>query len=411
MYKLHKETLFAAFGVFLILCFLVPEYCHFYDMSCWANWIGTIKEKGLGHCYESDINYLPGHLYIFRFILFFQSPEYIKTHLYFLKYFTIPFDVAGAVLVASLVRDKWVQIVLLLITGFNVASLHNSMLWGQLDVVFSVFIFASLIAAVRKKFLFAWLLYIIALNFKFQSIIIFPLLTIYSVYNITSIKDFKGVLKGLVVVVALQVLILLPWIASDSLKQIARVLKELSGNYTYASLNASNIWYLLLPGNIRWVGDDNTWMGLEYKKLGLIMAGLSLFISLLPLIIQVLKKWMGRESAITTETLFGAGVLSVMCFFFFNTQMHERYTFPAFLLVAAYCVYTGYWWNYLLFSIAYFLNNEAALRFFHLKHNASYFDFSFSAKIYLILMVSMVISFYLRLNHKKTPSEAQSEYF
>ena len=53
--------------------------------------------------------------------------------------------------------------------------------------------------------------------------------------------------------------------------------------------------------------------------------------------------------------------LSILGFFFFNTQMHERYSHPAMLMAFLYGILNKNYWIYGITSIAYFLNMEKTL--------------------------------------------------
>ncbi|HRH66017.1 MAG TPA: hypothetical protein PLU53_06955 [Bacteroidia bacterium] len=403
MYKILPATWIIAGVLFPVYLYLTPEHGHTYDMACWSEWMGIIADKGLANCYTGAINYLPGHLYEFKFLsLFFPSKESLMAHTFVLKYLTLIFDFSGALLLASLSQKKIIQTGLLLSVILNISALHNTMLWGQFDAVFSFFAFASILAAVRNRIRVAAILFVISLNFKFQAILFLPLLFLVCFYQAMFRWNWKKFLWGSIVVLSLQALILLPWILAGTTKGVLDVLKSLSGTYTFISLNAGNVWQLMLPGDLRWTGDENSGFGLTFKLWGLIMAMSALGLTLFPLLRAIILKWKKKAVPVPMEAIFAMGSLSVMSFFYFNTQMHERYTFPAFLFIAAYCYFTRRWWIYALFSIAYFLNNEKALDFFHLNIKSSWFDFSFASKIYLLVMLMLIVPLLFQ-NKKNRP--------
>lgn len=397
MNKIHPSTYIVAGIFFILYLILTPVRGHVYDMGCWKVWLEHIYAKGLGHSYEGVINYLPLHLYEFKIVtLLFHSREYAYDHIHFFKYFTLIFDFASALLLASFSSRKNVQIGLFLALILNISYLHNTIFWGQFDTVFSFFVFASVVAAVRNRLLGSAVLFLISLNFKFQAILFFPLLFLIFIYQMPLKMDWKKIIYGALIVIFTQVIIIIPWILSGTSSAFINVLKGLFGLYTYVSLYAGNVWYLMLPGELRWTADNNSWHGLTFKLWGLIMLSVFLLITLIPLISSVWTKWKNKSAQLPVESVFAIGALSVMAFFFFNTQMHERYTFPAFLFIAAYCYYTRYWWIYVLFSIAYFLNNEKMLDFFHLNTKSSWFDMPTIAKIYLLVILSLLIPLFLR---------------
>ncbi|MBL0104075.1 MAG: hypothetical protein IPP51_10195 [Bacteroidetes bacterium] len=398
MNRLPISTIVLALLVFIVYLMITPLYSHMYDASCWRNWIGIISEKGLGHCYESDINYLPGHLYIFKLLLLIlPSAQYLQNHLIILKYISLLFDFGGALLIASLAENSRTQILLFLSIVLNISFLHNSMLWGQFDSVFTFFAFAFILAALRQKQLMSFLLYIVALNFKFQAILFFPLFFLLHVYQFILTPKPKKLLLNVGILCVFQAVILLPWILAHSTNKILDVFHTLGGGYNYISVYAGNLWYLMVPGDLRWTGDSIIWMGLTLKSWGQIMSLSFLILSLFPSMLAIFTYLKSKKRILDQEIIFAIGALSVMAFFFFNTQMHERYTYPAFLFLAAYCYRSSQWWIYIVFSIAYFLNNEFSLGFFHLKGMMADFNFQQVSKLYLFVILNLLIAMYWKV--------------
>jgi hypothetical protein len=67
--------------------------------------------------------------------------------------------------------------------------------------------------------------------------------------------------------------------------------------------------------------------------------------------------------------------------------MHERYSHPAFLFIIAYSFLRKSYYLYMIFSIAYFLNLEKALRAFDLHYGIFIFGNRFIAGLYLITII------------------------
>jgi len=79
-----------------------------------------------------------------------------------------------------------------------------------------------------------------------------------------------------------------------------------------------------------------------------------------------------------------SGAVVALAFFFFNTQMHERYSHPALLFTAAYCFLTLRYVPFVLLSVAYFLSLENILRYMDLPtYGTLIFDTRFIAGLYL----------------------------
>jgi len=81
------------------------------------------------------------------------------------------------------------------------------------------------------------------------------------------------------------------------------------------------------------------------------------------------------------------GALIPLLFFFFNIQMPERYSHPAFLFIIAYSFLCKRYFLYVIFSIAYFLNLEKILLTFDLNYGTFIFGERFIAGLYLITII------------------------
>ena len=132
----------------------------------------------------------------------------------------------------------------------------------------------------------------------------------------------------------MQLLFLLPFIIEDEVDGIVNTLKGLAGDYAFISVNAANIWHYFQPGALRWTSDHITFQAIPLKKWGLIMLSAGVFISTFPLMKAIILKWKGRVVDIPLPKLILIFGLIPLCFFYFNTQMHERYSFPAFIFFA-----------------------------------------------------------------------------
>lgn len=406
MHKIWRSTFLLSILLYVIYAVLVPTKGN-YDTECWAQWSAYIFENGLGKAYGSGTNYLPGHLYELKlYSLFFNSAQSVIEHINYLKYFTLLFDVAGALLVCSLIRDASKQHLVLLVIMLNPAYLHNDLLWGQFDSVFSTLVFASFLSAYQRRFVLAGVLYLIALNFKLQAIIFFPPMFLFMIYQSGLKINWRKFMVGLSGIVALQVLILLPFIINSETNSVWNAVKGLGGRYGQISLYAANFWHWIIPGgDLRWMSDRIELLGMPLKKLGLILVVMSYAFVSFPLVRLIFLKLKSKSTSFSFSQLISMFALCALTFFYFNTQMHERYSFPAFLFLAALSLVTGRWWLYGLFSVAYFLNNEKVLQAFTVYDYQSYiFDLRFSSAIFLFLILALV--WFLYPFWKKTPAPA-----
>jgi len=392
MHKIHRSSWLLALLFYGIYFILMPARGCDYDMQCWAQWASYIFEHGLGHAYGSGTNYGPGHLYELKlYTLLFHSPQEVTDHIYYLKYFTLLFDIAGALLVCSLFATRSAQAGILLAFMLNPAYLHNNVIWGQFDSVFSTLAFAAFLAAYQKRFLLSVTLYLISLNFKLQAILFFPALTLLLLYRSELKIEWKKIARGALVLVLVEGIIVLPFILQSQGMRLWHTASGVGGSYNFVALNASTVWHLILEGgDLRWMPDRIEYFGIPLKAWGLLLAAGSFFLVLLPLIAALIKLLRKKPAALSFNRLLVLFALSVLVFFYFNTQMHERYTFPAFLFIASFSFLAKRWWIYVLFSAAYFLNNEKALSYFRqFDHELWIFDYWIASALYLAVILAL----------------------
>lgn len=400
MFAINRSTILLAAFFYLIYCLIMPPYGHNYDMGCWADWASYIFQHGLSNAYNSNTNYLPGHLYELKlYTLLFDNKEDVTRYIYYLKYFSLIFDVAGALLLSSLVKNELMQKLVLSMVLLNPSYLHNTMIWGQFDSVFSCFVFASFLAINNKYFTLGVLLYIISLNFKLQAIIFLPVLSLFMLYKHDGDFKIKNILSGTGAVILAQLIILIPFMHDNSLIRIWNTVKGLSGENGYISLEAANIWPFLMSGNLRWTADSTTFLDVSLKRWGLIMYAVALFISLFPLIKNIYLKYIRKKiTVISNNKILIMFSCSSLAFFYFNTQIHERYSYPAFLFIAALAITSGSFWIYGLFSLAYFLNTDRLMQCISkINYQSSVFDLSFISVLFLIILISLILKLYINL--------------
>lgn len=104
----------------------------------------------------------------------------------------------------------------------------------------------------------------------------------------------------------------------------------------------------------------------------------------------------GRSSQrVNDREVFICGALISLIFFFFNTEMHERYSHPALIFLALYSVYTGRYLVYVITSLAYIINLESVIHFFKLgSYQGFIFNPRFVAVIYFIAILLLYIDMY-----------------
>jgi hypothetical protein len=135
--------------------------------------------------------------------------------------------------------------------------------------------------------------------------------------------------------------------------------------FPYVSLNARNFWMLIVE-NPRFLDDSSLLGFLPYKTWGLILFSVSSLCVIIPLVMVLFKQKINDKAKVQMVLL--SSLLACFYFFYFNTQMHERYIHYAFPFVMYYSFRYKALGLYLVFSIASFLNLESLL------FNLNYWD-------------------------------------
>jgi hypothetical protein len=177
----------------------------------------------------------------------------------------------------------------------------------------------------------------------------------------------KIFLKSLGLGAALVLLIIAPFLLSGEFSNLWRVLTGAVGSYPYISLHAFNFWQLMFPGkDLVWVTDASLVFGITLRNAGLILYLASLVLSLFPLARFVKKQGAARMETYGTRDFASWVFLStgLICldFFFFNTQMHERYIHPAILFFGLSALLSGSYFSFVTISLAYFLSLDLLIQ-------------------------------------------------
>lgn len=215
--------------------------------------------------------------------------------------------------------------------ALNPALLFDGPFWGQVDILFCVFAVAALhLLIVSKRLAWVFPLLALALLTKFQTIFVAPVLA-----PLLWHRRSKTLFAGILPAVLLAALILWPyWHAGSLVSMLQQAYLQASSTYPVASFNAHNLWYLL---GLNEAGDtvflfDRTlnaigWLRIFSPKVfGLILfAGWSLIL---------FASSLRRDEA---PVHWRNAVLAGLGFFLLLPAMHERYVFPALIMMLGAC--------------------------------------------------------------------------
>lgn len=383
--------LLAAFSVLLYLLVLFFNFKggFYWDILCWQDWTKIIMRTGIGKAYEgTGINYNPGFLYVLK--LFGEingSTLKVEQNISYLRQLVILFDFAGVFLFAWLLRKNNISPLYSCFLLLNVAYLYNTLLWGQVDSLHTFFAAASLAALIYKKPVMSVVLMVLSLNIKLQGIIFIPLAGILILPYFIANK--KIILYCLFVAILTQLVILLPFILQHQLKSVWVVNINAVDFYPKISMNAFNFWYLIINGDLSQLTDASSFYGFSYKRWGLLLFVLTSGLALFPILIRTLNLYYYKENFKKKDVAMiclVAGLIT-LSFFYFNTQMHERYSHPALLFIAIYAFLCKDYFIYVVVSLAYLLNMEKVLKYLELNnYDTLIFEPVLVSVLFLIVM-------------------------
>lgn len=390
--KKYLVSVIAVFLLLAIIILLLPyDYCFILDMGCWENWSIYMFRNGFSNVYDSETNYPPFFLYMLYFFSLIQgSEESIQEHISLMKYIPLLFDFIPFVILYILYKKDYFKNNVHYYLLFNIAYFYNSVAWGQVDGIHSNLSLLSFLLAFRSP-VAAVVVFVFALNTKMQSVIFLPVLCLAL---FTQVKNLRQLFHMSVAIVVTEVVITLPFILTGDFNDYLNIYLTSVDNQPKVSMNAFNLWHLVLWNkNPQEVYDHTTWLFFSYKQYGLAFFMISSFFSLLPFTVKSIIAFARKELPPKFyELLFLTAALVTFSFFYFNTQMHERYIHPALIFLFFYSAFANRFGLYVFVSIAYLLEMERVLQF--LRMPSFVYDFILDKHFIAILFsVALVWAF------------------
>jgi Gpi18-like mannosyltransferase len=386
--------------ILFLLIVLTPTTGHGSDYFCWIEWCKFQYQNGISNTYQSWTDYLPLYHYILNlFGKMIGNIEEIPRYIYRLKYITYLFELGSTLILFYILKnqfkDFFKSLFFSLFYLLNFAVLYNSAIWGQVDGIMTFFVFASIISAYYNKTILSILLFVLAVNMKLQAIFFLPL----SFYVLVLQYERKQLVKfgiGLFCSLLLQFIIISPFYFNGDLDKFWQVIENSAGKYPKITMNAYNFWALLVDSKNFFDSDADQYWLLTYKSWGLLLFLSTSFMVLIIPLIRVYKKLIqGKSLNNSLNEILLLGAIIPLLFFFFNTQMHERYSHPAFIFITVYSLLNRKIYILVISSIAYFLNLEDVLQAFNTQNYGTliYTPF-FIALLYLLTIVLLFIELY-----------------
>ena len=387
--------------IYILFLSILPRKGHGADFWCWSRWATYIYEHGLGNVYDSGTDYLPLYHYVlFLFGKLQDSAEEIKQNIHYLKAFSLVFHFISGYFLFRLVRSgtnkNWDNVLLhTMFYVLNIAVLYNTIIWGQVDAILTCFIFLCFYFAYQKKVLTSIIFYALAISFKLQAIVFFPVIGLMLLPEMISQFSIKKIVVWILAPVLLVAIISLPFILTGAWPKVWHVVTNSSNKYPVVSMNAFNIWHILVKGDLMKIPDSTLALGASYKAWGLLMFMATSAAALFPLLKssfgQIAKKTIDR---IDMEKLLIILALIPLLFFYFNTQMHERYSHPTMIFILAYAIIQKKPGIAIIACLTYFLNLERVFKFLEVAHGTFIFFKDLIASLYLFVILRLFIDLY-----------------
>jgi len=341
-------------SAFLIRLALSPYGNHPIDLADWIGWSNRLVEVPFAKFYDAWSDYLPGYLYVLWFL------GHLKNFLYS-SGFQIPLEVIYKfpaiiadiilILVSYKISKKFFDqkrtLLVTAILAFNPAIFANSALWGQVDVINTLFYIITFILLVNKRILLSGAILAISLLIKPQGVVLLPLVFLLSIKEKWPVAEF---FKGTGVFLLVYLGGFIPF--SNKLNIFQFIFERYSvslNQYQYTSLNAFNFWAI---GQRWWIPDSEIFWGLSFHIWGITVFSV---ISLL-----VLWTFWGNYNKDEKKKVFLINFSLAILFlasFTFLTRVHERLLLtPLIFLILAAIFKKELWFFVLILSMTYVLN-------------------------------------------------------
>lgn len=311
------------------------------DVAYWKSWSLAASDNGLVWITNNtNYNYPAGFAYVLWLIALvyklFANPDNYQqfwnpnNYLFLLcaKLPSILSDLAvGAGIYWLLRRPKLLgleeklsrlALPLAIVYLFHPVAIYDGSWWGQVDSVGLVFILFAIIALVKRRPIWASIIITLGSLLKLQTIVLLPLFFLY----LWRAFSWKEMAKGLAAAAITYVVITLPFLWANSLSRTFYLVYQNADWFPLLSLRAYNLWWLASKGAGMATSDKILTLGItSAKTLGLILFSVTYLLS-------VGLIWVDQKP----KNLILAFVFACFSFYFFPTQSHERYIFPALML-------------------------------------------------------------------------------
>lgn len=334
---------------------------HSTDISCFLGWANNMVEYGPGGFYFSGMfaDYPPGYMYVLWLLggigKLLQLPWGSAAMILLIKLPSIAADLILAYLVYRIAKRCNVSnnraLLLMAIVALHPVFAFVSGGWGQIDSLLTLCMLGVLWLFMTGRGIAAGALFGVAILMKPQALMFGPLLAAAYFLEYNKVNWKKQLLHTVLAVIAAVAVILLLALPFGDGQGFAWLKEKYLGtatSYPYASIEAFNL-FALFGGNWKPIGEELFLFSYEvWGYIGIVLsvaAAIWLFAA-------------GRKKGQKGILLFAAAFL-ICALFTIGLYMHERYIFPAMLLL----LLSGLYYNdrrlylvFLGFSVTILLN-------------------------------------------------------
>jgi Gpi18-like mannosyltransferase len=387
----------------------MPHEGHFLDMTVWSHWIDYMQKHGIRHVYDMHTRpgpgEIPGFIYgpVYMYLLYFWgkwqgSIEVIEQSIFQFKSVILIFDLIGIWFALRFLRHAESRPYLALFLIFNAGLLYDTVGWGQCDSIITTMVFVAVYYGLRGQLAVSGICLLIALLVKPQPIIFLPALGLLWLPLVVKNKLRYTALSLLAVVLA-GMFLLAPFLLEGTAIDYLTMLSHSASLYPSVSIKAANMWQLVLTDDPYKVSDQVVRFGLTYKQWGLLLFTTVYAIVIFPMMRQTYQLIRGQRAHYDKAVVLLTFALTPVVFYFFNTQMHERYAQPCILFLAAYAFVKGDFVPYVIASVANFWVLEKGVFLMKLDRLYQLISLEHLAILFLIVLVWGTVQLY----KKSTP--------
>ncbi len=353
---------FAALGFVLIAAgvarlALLPTRGLAGDIDQFVGWVNHMAASGLASAYDENLAFGPVMAYIwgliaavdpaFRSVTDASDPTVAAM----MKLPASVADIGLGLLVAYALRDRprWA------ITGAAVVLLHPAVIdvsawWGQYESIYLLTALAAVVFAIEGRN--GWAAAVIAVSLLTKPQAVAVLIPFAAWFWATG--GWRGVVRAAAIGGGVIVVLWVPFVSAGGPLNYLRNVGEYQGEvFNVLSLRAWNLWWLVQEGIAggAFIRDDSAVLGpLTLRHVGYGLAG----IVELAIAAAIIRRP-------TPRSLIVGLTASVLVFFSFATQMHERYAFGALIFLALLVEEPAPRWLSVAFGIVFTLNLLAAI--------------------------------------------------